>query len=486
MREPNFFIVGAPKAGTTSLYHYLDQHPDIYMSPMKEPSYFALEMRPENFEPSRRAKVTRIVEELRPYLDGAMKPKRSVGIVCDWHDYLRLFAAATNQHAVGEASVCYLWSSSAARGIAERLPQARIIMLLRSPVDRAFSQYLQGVSDGLIAGSFLEYVRASLRRREEGFSIYNPFLEMGFYADQVQRYLDWFPREQIGIWIYEEVRMRSQGFMRDVLRFLGVDSTFTPDMSQRHNQPQIARLAEPVRLLRRLGVWQMLKRATPSPLRAMAHGAVYRSRGSVAMDPGDRALMLDFYRSDIHRLEGILGPGPERMAGLIQTRCGKTALPCQVAPRRGLAVWFTGLSGAGKTTLCRALEPELRASGCRVDVLDGDEIRTHPSSSDLGYSKSDRDENVHRIGCAAQRLVEQGAIVLVAAISPYREARSRVREQIGNFLEVYVNASLATCIQRDPKLLYARALKGELEHFTGIGSPYEPPLNARCGVLHRS
>jgi adenylylsulfate kinase len=145
------------------------------------------------------------------------------------------------------------------------------------------------------------------------------------------------------------------------------------------------------------------------------------------------------------------------------------------SPQRGLAVWFTGLSGAGKTTLCRALEPELRALGYSVHVLDSDEIRQH-LNRDLGYSKADRDKNVLRLGGLARTLVRQGAVVLVAAISPYREARSRVREDIGSILEVYVNAPVETCIQRDPKRLYARALAGEIRSFTGIDDPYEPPL----------
>jgi adenylylsulfate kinase len=142
---------------------------------------------------------------------------------------------------------------------------------------------------------------------------------------------------------------------------------------------------------------------------------------------------------------------------------------------RGLAVWFTGLSGAGKTTLCRILEPHLRARGDPVKVLDADEIRQH-LSADLGFSKEDRDENVRRIGEVAHLLVQQNFLVLIAAISPYREARERVRNRIGSFLEVYVNASLAACIERDPKKLYARALRGELKYFTGIEHPYEPPL----------
>lgn len=145
------------------------------------------------------------------------------------------------------------------------------------------------------------------------------------------------------------------------------------------------------------------------------------------------------------------------------------------SPDRGLAVWFTGLSGAGKTTLCQTLEPQLREMGYPVEVLDADEIR-RGINADLGYGKTDRDENVRRIGEAARILVGQNSIVLVAVISPYREARSLARERIGSFLEVYVNASLAACIERDPKKLYARALRGELRCLTGFDDPYEPPL----------
>ncbi len=109
-------------------------------------------------------------------------------------------------------------------------------------------------------------------------------------------------------------------------------------------------------------------------------------------------------------------------------------------------------------------------------MLDGDDVRQH-LSRDLGFSKADRDENISRIGYVAQLLVQQQVIVLVAAISPYRDARARVRERIGSFIEVYVDASLETCIQRDPRHLYARALRGELPHFTGIDDPYEAPLH---------
>jgi adenylylsulfate kinase len=142
----------------------------------------------------------------------------------------------------------------------------------------------------------------------------------------------------------------------------------------------------------------------------------------------------------------------------------------------GVTIWFTGLSGAGKTTLRMAIEQELRAKGYQVEVLDGDIVRENLTKG-LGFSKADRDENIRRIGFVSHLLTRNGVIVLVSAISPYRDMRDEVRQRIGNFVEVYVNAPLAVCEQRDVKGLYKKARAGEIKQFTGIDDPYEPPLN---------
>lgn len=142
----------------------------------------------------------------------------------------------------------------------------------------------------------------------------------------------------------------------------------------------------------------------------------------------------------------------------------------------GCTVWFTGLSGAGKSTLASLIEQELRARQLRVEVLDGDVIRTHLSKG-LGFSKEDRDTNIRRIGWVCEVLSRNGVVAVAAAISPYREIRDEVRSKVGRFVEVYVSAPIDVLAERDVKGLYKKALRGEIKNFTGIDDPYEPPLN---------
>lgn len=142
-----------------------------------------------------------------------------------------------------------------------------------------------------------------------------------------------------------------------------------------------------------------------------------------------------------------------------------------------MTVWFTGLSGAGKTTISEIVVRELRQRGLKVEALDGDVVRTHLSAG-LGYSKEDRDVNIRRIGWVCELLNRNDVVAVVAAISPYREVRDEVRVRIGRFVEVHVEAPVELLAQRDPKGLYRRAQAGEVTGFTGVDDPYEPPLNA--------
>jgi adenylylsulfate kinase len=150
----------------------------------------------------------------------------------------------------------------------------------------------------------------------------------------------------------------------------------------------------------------------------------------------------------------------------------------------GFTLWFTGLSGAGKSTIAEIVGARLEEAGRDVEYLDGDVVRTHLSKG-LGFSKEDRDTNIERIGWVASRLTRHGAAVLVSAISPYEETRRKARsmvEEFGTFVEVYVEASVEKCAERDVKGLYEKAFSGEIKEFTGVSDPYEAPANPELVV----
>ncbi len=153
-----------------------------------------------------------------------------------------------------------------------------------------------------------------------------------------------------------------------------------------------------------------------------------------------------------------------------------------MAQHKGFTLWFTGLSGAGKSTVASLIAARLRSHGAAVELLDGDVVRTHLSKG-LGFSKEDRDINIRRIGYVCELLSRNGVIAIAAAISPYRAVREEIRQRTVNFVEVFVECPLDVLTRRDVKGLYRKALAGELPQFTGVSDPYEPPQNAEV-TLH--
>ena len=274
---PNFFIAGAPKSGTTSLYHYLGQHPEIYMSPIKEPNYFASEIRLGQFSEGLRPRAEQDAGALRAYLDGPMREKRFGGLVTEWSDYLKLFRKAEGRKAIGEASVCYLWSESAAENIRRGIPDARIILILRNPVEMAFSMYIHTLRSGAIQCSFREAIEMGLEQRGGPIDVMHPFLDMGFYHQQVERYLETFPEERIAIYWYDEYNAEPAWILADIFRFLKVDEPFRPDISKRYLEGDVP---------------------------------------DVTLDPADRAFLIDYYRDDVSKLARLLKRDLSNWCGL--------------------------------------------------------------------------------------------------------------------------------------------------------------------------
>ena len=218
MIMPNFLIIGAAKAGTTSLYEYLKQHPQIWMSPVKETNFFALEG-----------------ETLDFHGPGDQDWISSFSIT-KIEEYLNLFQGAENAVAIGEASPLYLYSPKAPKRIRQYIPNTKLIAILRNPVERAYSQFLMFVRDGREPlGDFAEAIEQEENRVLNNWEWAWQYLGVGFYYTQLQRYFDTFAPSQIRVYLFDEFKTNPASILQDMFQFLGVDNSFIPDMSIKHN-----------------------------------------------------------------------------------------------------------------------------------------------------------------------------------------------------------------------------------------------------------
>lgn len=265
---PNFFIVGAGRSGTTSLYEYLKEVSGVYMSPVKEPRYFASSDPP------------------RPHI----RPVR------DKKGYLRLFQAVKDEVAVGEASVAYLPDPEAPRRIHEVVSEARIIIILRDPVERAFSSYLLGVREGWESLPFEQAIRGSR------------YTAPGFYSEPVKRYPDIFGAKQLKILIFEEFIEDPKGAVREILEFLGVSGELPLSVGQAYNAFAAPRGPLASRILRSNVARAIAKALIPTSLRRRAKQKLLLKKTSKPpMSQEARSFLEQLYRDDVRRLEKILG-----------------------------------------------------------------------------------------------------------------------------------------------------------------------------------
>lgn len=236
--KPNLFIVGAAKAGTTSIYHYLKAHPEIYMSPIKEPNFFGKDIRWENFEP-RYQRNTFLDNDT--YFSKEKLEERHIAFLEDMDAYSKLFENGIDSKYRGEASTSYLYSTTAAQEIYTFNPQAKIIIILREPVDRALSHYFMDLSGtGQNEQDVLKGLQEDYQVTEKGWGISHLYIELSLYYDQVKRYLDCFPRNQICILYYDQLKNDSEKIKDGIYEFLGVPTLGkTPGLQKSYNNTQI-------------------------------------------------------------------------------------------------------------------------------------------------------------------------------------------------------------------------------------------------------
>ncbi|MES1024048.1 sulfotransferase [Gloeocapsa sp. BRSZ] len=287
MTMPNFIVVGAAKAGTTALYYYLKQHPQIYMSPEKEPKFFALEGDELDFRgPGDRENICK-------------------SAITDIETYRHLFKGVTNEIAVGEASPLYLYSPKAAERIKKYIPDAKLIAILRNPIERAYSGYIMHVREGReTAKDFTEALQEEESRIRSNWG-WGHYVNVGFYHAQLKRYLNLFDKEQIRVYLYEDLKTNPINLIQDIFRFLGVDDTFLPDTSLKYNVAGVPKNDAIKALIKNFNsIKPAMNILLPDKLRHYLRSKVYEKPPALSQET--RQKLIEVYREDILNLQDFL------------------------------------------------------------------------------------------------------------------------------------------------------------------------------------
>ena len=302
---PTFLIVGAVKAGTTSLHEYLQQHPEVYMSPVKETNFFSdADMLFGNFNVDYRQDVN---IDLKKYLAGDMKNKIHIAHVRSWEDYQLLYKNVADQKAIGEVSNSYLFCPSAAAAIKSKLPDTKIVMILRNPVERLYSQYLMNLKLGKIAEkNLLKEIESDQQKKIKGWGVSHLYLEVGNYYEQVKRYYDRFPADHIKVILYDDYKKDPKAVMKDLFKFLNIDPEFLIDMSLRYNEAGMPRFGKLNYWLTQTGVYGLVKKIFSPALKEKIKGLIYTKQNIPTITETEKKWLQDYYRTDIQNLGRLL------------------------------------------------------------------------------------------------------------------------------------------------------------------------------------
>ncbi|OGF53201.1 MAG: sulfotransferase [Candidatus Fraserbacteria bacterium RBG_16_55_9] len=288
MTMPNFLVIGAAKCGTTSLYQYLKQHPQIYVTPIKETNFFALDGQQLDF---------------RGPGDQEAKCRFSI---TDVETYRAQFQGVTTEKALGEVCPAYLYSPRAPERIQHHVPHAKLIAVLRNPVERAYSSYLMAVRVGRERLDFARALQEEPNRIQNKWG-WGHYVSMGFYYTQLKRYFDRFDPRQIKIYLFEDLSAGPLGILKDIFRFLEVDEAFAPDVSVRHNVTGIPR-SRVLRVLntRLFPLKEAVKPFLPVRVRQLMSELKNRDLVKLPLAPEMRKKLIEVYREEITKLQGLI------------------------------------------------------------------------------------------------------------------------------------------------------------------------------------
>lgn len=293
MTMPNFLIIGAAKSGTSSLHFYMAQHPEIYMTPEKQTYFFAYEdSQPEFYGPGDQ-------EEMSGHL------------VTRLEDYQAQFAGVTTEKAIGEACSVYLYDSKSPSAIKRHIPEAKLIIILRDPAERAYSSFMQHIREGYEpVTDFEEALKLENERIQKQWRHLWHYRTRGFYYKQIQTYLELFDQSQIRIYLFEDLKHNSQNLLKDIFQFLGVNDSFVPDTSKKFNASGIPRSRTALRLIMRPNILKSVaKPLLPKRIRETVKSFVTTSPLSLRRPPMTTKVRRDLvegYRHDIEQLQDLL------------------------------------------------------------------------------------------------------------------------------------------------------------------------------------
>jgi hypothetical protein len=301
VRLPNFFLAGVAKSGTTALHAYLSQHPQVFMSPIKEPWFFGTA---DLLAPPYGAEALSALQSDRAWLQDYLEGPQEPGVwryVMEWDDYVRLFRDVGDEPVVGDASTGYFWLPSAAGAIRNTLPDARFAFMLRDPADRLFTLYLLTLwREPQI--SFRAWFHSVL----EAPHLFPSIVGAGRYATHLERWGEIWPRERMRIYLYDDYRADPRAVLRDLLAFLEVQPDYPIDVSRRHNETTVPRFRHLHALRHRLFAGPA-PQWIPEAARRVLRRLYRRRRDEMAMDPADRRMVVDYYRDEIERTAALIG-----------------------------------------------------------------------------------------------------------------------------------------------------------------------------------
>ncbi len=302
---PTFLVVGANKGGTTSIYHYLKQHPEVYLSPIKEPHYFSKDIDVQLFS---REFAQNKLQDIGKYVNGDMQQEYHAAFIREWNHYQKLFKHVASQKAIGELSTSYLYSKVAAQEIVNALGKIKIIICLRNPVERAWSHYRMNLWTGNSNQfDFLKALEADFDHHPKVWGNAHLYVELGLYYEQVKRYIDLFGSDHVKIIFTEDMKQNATQVIKELYEFIGVEASFNPDTSTKYNEVYSPKYKNLTWFLNKSGIRPLVKKISPKFIKKTIVRLFYKGKSDKGEMPQEaKSFLLDQFTADVNKLSALL------------------------------------------------------------------------------------------------------------------------------------------------------------------------------------